>query len=443
MERLITMARKRKPLFVNGETVEFDAPGFRLLERKNGEAHQYWIATTAARQRGYLPRTVRLYFDLETAEGRHALEQRCRALTNEMLAWLGDPIDARKPVYDGTLSALIKCYQTDKKSPYRGLAQNTQRGYDDWCRTLQRAVGARRIDRLTGQDLRDCFLALLEPAVPGGAPRVRLAQACVRSMLSILLNYGAELGLPGCIDLADVLGRMTLRVPKAVRSAWKAKRPKKAAMSYAQAAAIVGEGLRCGTRRHRSIALGVAAQFEFTLRQIDVIGEWEKIDRVKQLPPGAIVSHRQVWRPGLQFEQVADGTLDLATSKNDTPAVFDVTAYPLFMQAFRAVPEDERKGPMVVDEDGVPLRRRNYQDLYRDVATAAGVPRNVWNMFARHGGVTEAHESGANLVDIGKHAQHRDLNTTNRHYIVPSVETSRRVARARVAHRQKQNKAGK
>jgi len=34
-------------------------------------------------------------------------------------------------------------------------------------------------------------------------------------------------------------------------------------------------------------------------------------------------------------------------------------------------------------------------------------------MFARHGGATEAHESGADLVDIGKHAQHRDLNTTS------------------------------
>jgi len=146
-----------------------------------------------------------------------------------------------------------------------------------------------------------------------------------------------------------------------------------------------------------------------------------------------------VWRPGLRFEQVAHGTLDLTTSKNDTAAVFDVTAYPLFMQALQAVPEAERTGPMVIDEDGIPLRRRNYQDLYRDVANAAGVPRAVWNMFARHGGVTEAHESGADLVDIGKHAQHRDLNTTNRHYIVPSIETSRRVARARVAYRKKQN----
>jgi len=48
-------------------------------------------------------------------------------------------------------------------------------------------------------------------------------------------------------------------------------------------------------------------------------------------------------------------------------------------------------------------------------------------------------EPGADLVDIGKHAQHRALNTTNRYYIVPSIETSRRVARARVAYRKKQN----
>jgi hypothetical protein len=43
------------------------------------------------------------------------------------------------------------------------------------------------------------------------------------------------------------------------------------------------------------------------------------------------------------------------------------------------------------------------------------------------------------MISRGKHAQPSDLNTTNRHYIAPSVETSRRVARARVAHRQQQN----
>ena len=172
-----------------------------------------------------------------------------------------------------------------------------------------------------------------------------------------------------------------------------------------------------------------------------MIGEWEKVSGVQAIEPGTIVSGRLVWRPGLRFEDVAAGTLDLTTSKNDAKAVFDVTAYPLFMQALKSVPAGERRGPLVVDEAGMPVRRRYYQDLYRDVADAAGVPRAVWNMFARHGGVTEAHEAGADLVDVSKHAQHRDLNTTNRHYIVPSVETSRRVARVRVAHRQKKNRA--
>jgi hypothetical protein len=434
------MARKRKPFVINGEIVELDAPGLHLVRRANGTVQQYWEASPEARTRGYRPRTVRLRFNLHSLNDREALQLRCRTLTNAMLAWLGDPEDTDTPVYDGTLSSLITCYQTDKKSPYRALAQNTQRGYDDWCRTLDRVIGKRRVDRLTGQDLRDCFLALLEPATKSGAPRVRLARACVRSMLSILLSYGAELDLVGCLELAQVLERMTLRVPKDVRAAWAAKRPRKAAMSYEQAAAIVAQGLASGTRRHRSIALGVAAQFEFTLRQIDVIGEWERLDRMKALAPDAIVSHRQVWRPGLRFEQLKGGTLDLTTSKNGTEAAFDITAYPLFMQALDSVPERERVGPVVVDENGVPLRRRHYQDLYREVANAAGVPSTVWNMFARHGGVTEAHESGVALVDIGKHAQHRDLNTTSRHYIVPSIETSRRVARARVAHRQTRNK---
>jgi len=115
-------------------------------------------------------------------------------------------------------------------------------------------------------------------------------------MLSILLNYGAELGLAGRLDLAQVLERMTLGVPKDVRRVWRAKRAPKVAMTYAQAAAIVAEGMMRGTCRHWSLALGVAAQFEFTLRQIDVIAEWERVDTVS-LPQDAIVSRGQVWRP--------------------------------------------------------------------------------------------------------------------------------------------------
>jgi hypothetical protein len=295
-----------------------------------------------------------------------------------MLAWLGDPDGQRKPIYDGTVSGLIRCYQTDKNSPYQAVKQNTQRGYDDWCRTLDRAIGKRRVDHLSGHDIRDCFLRVMEPATPGGAPRVRLAKACVRSMLGILVNYGAELGLPGCLELAEPLERMTLRVPQAARRAWKAAKPKKAGMIYEQAAAIVAEGLRRGTRRHRSVALRVAAQFELTLRRVDVIGTWEKLDQAEAVQASAVVERGRIWRSGLRFEDFAAGRLDVETSKTSTQAVYDVTAYPLFRQALAAVPASERMGPLVTDERGRPVTRRYYLALYRDVPDAAGVPRAVW-----------------------------------------------------------------
>ena len=168
------MARKRRPLVVSGEIVQLDAPGLHVFERR-GRVEFYWKASPTARKRGYVPRSVRLHYDLSTVAGRHELEHRCRVLTAEMLAWLGDPEGDKKLVYDGTVGALIRCYETDKTSPYRGLRQSTVRVYRDWCRTLDRAIGKRRVDRLTGQDVRDCFLRLMEPALPGGAPRVRLA----------------------------------------------------------------------------------------------------------------------------------------------------------------------------------------------------------------------------------------------------------------------------
>jgi hypothetical protein len=80
------MARKRKPLVVNGVTVELDAPGLQITQRPNGEVHQHWIATKEARARGYLPRTVRLHCDLTTVAGRLELQHRCKMLTGEMSA---------------------------------------------------------------------------------------------------------------------------------------------------------------------------------------------------------------------------------------------------------------------------------------------------------------------------------------------------------------------
>jgi hypothetical protein len=84
------MGRKRRPLDINGETVDLTAPGLQFV-RRTGVLTQYWVANPEARRRGYKPRTVRLHYDLSTSQGRSDLECRCVVLTNEMLVWLGNP----------------------------------------------------------------------------------------------------------------------------------------------------------------------------------------------------------------------------------------------------------------------------------------------------------------------------------------------------------------
>lgn len=436
------MPKKRQPMIVAGVCVEIVAPGLKFVSRGDG-IDAYWVCSATARDRGFLPRTVPLHYDLDNLERVQDMARACRELQAEMRAWLDSPDAQEARAYNGTLGSLAELYLSDPQSPYRATAQNTQRGYDDWCKSLVKNFGTKRLDRLVGQDFRSWYATMLKPSGPGKPPRVRLAKACIKEMLPVLLNYGVELELADCLRLAQALERMTLRPPKDVLARWKASRPPKTPMTYEHASRIVDAGLARGTKRHRSVALAVAAQFEFTMRQGDVIGQYQPIDRHRAIEPGMIVSLRQVWIPGLTYEQFSAGQYDLSTSKNDTEATYDTAEYPLFQRALAAVPDAERHGPVIVDESGVPIRKRYFQDLYRELADEAGVPKAVWNARARHGGLTEGYnaivsksgEGDAGLADLKYHGQHSNLGTTLGKYVRPGAEPSRRVARARVAHR--------
>lgn len=92
------------------------------------------------------------------------------------------------------------------------------------------------------------------------------------------------------------------------------------------------------TRRHRSIALDVGAQIELTLGQVDVLGCCQKVHQAEGVGTSAIAEYGRKRRPGLRFEDFAEGRLDVGTSKRDVNAVFDVTMDPLFQQALAVVP---------------------------------------------------------------------------------------------------------
>ena len=101
---------------------------------------------------------------------------------------------------------------------------------------------------------------------------------------------------------------------------------------------------------------------------------------------------------------------------------------------------EERVGPMIVSETtGLPYRQGNFGVTWREIADAAGVPKDVWNMDSRSGGLTEADEAGADPHDIQRHATHSDPKTTGR-YIRRNLAANERVAELRVASRRKDDK---
>jgi hypothetical protein len=164
------------------------------------------------------------------------------------------------------------------------------------------------------------------------------------------------------------------------------------------------DGLRgeCGRRGRRSwMAIGVAAQFETMLRQKDVIGEWSRD-----------LSGREAWAGSLTWENIPGGILRLATSKTGAPAVFDLTRLDMLWPLLQARPQIERTGAIVTGDEGRPIRERSYRKWFREIARAAGVPDEVWNMDARAGAVTEALESGAALEDVQRAATHSHSSTT-------------------------------
>jgi hypothetical protein len=373
----------------------------------------------------------------------------CRSLYGDMLEWINDPNAKNRIVYDGTLKSLFDVWQEAPESPWHGLRANTQRSYEYSISVLERyKFTARRIDRLNGKDLRRWHGVIMRPPGYDGSPKKRAADMAVRELMRAVLAYGMELGLPECGALMAVLTVMRFKAPTLTKDERIEKQ--KLPMAYEHAEKIVELGLKksaeTGEKKWRSIAIGVAAQFEFTLRQIDVIGSWEAVKRFA--PRDTIVAGKKWWRHGLRFEDIGP-VLKLATSKNDTDVIFEPGEYPLFQRAFEAIPEAERSGPLCVTNDNLPFFSRYYADLFRQLATEAGVPEGIWNARARHGGLTEGYEAiiekhgegSAALNDLRFHGQHNDIETTFGHYIRPGAAPTTRIAKLRVEKRSKKGAA--
>lgn len=397
-----------------------DAPGLKVRQRKGGDAF-YWVAGAVTRKAGGYPvKTVRLHY--ANHEERAA---RCRVLTAELRQWLAGQ-GKRSTVFTGSLHSLITCYQQDEDSPYRDVKWNTREHYDDSLSILDRAVGKRRIADLTRKDFARWHKNFKAPAEPGGPERLRRAYNAMK-VLRIILSYGLSMRYAGCTTARAILHEMKFELPERRESA----------PTYAQALAIIDHALEIG---RPSIALAQALQFELSLRQKDVIGEWVDAEGGKS----GIVNLGKRWTGGITWSALSGNVLRKKTTKTAATGEWDVSRHDLLVKALAAFePIGERVGPMIVSErHGLPYSYREFYRDWRAIADAAGVPKDIWNMDSRAGALTEGADAGAVDGDLQKAATHASVKTTNR-YIRRTLAATTRVADLRAERRaREQTKKG-
>jgi hypothetical protein len=360
-------------------------PGLIRRRRKGGDAF-YWSAQNRSRDlRGFPDPLIRLPPDATTAE----IADLCETYTQRLALWLAG--DARpRWLYDGSIGSLCDAFEGHPESPIHEVKANTAGSYVDSIKVIRATVAARAVRALTPIDVKRWYRNWRAPALPSGPERVKRAHDAV-ACLRMVLRFGFALGHKECGDLAAQLSMVQFG-----RSA-----PRRSEMTLEHARAFIGAALDRGDRRGLSMAIGVAAQFETMLRQKDVIGEWSRD-----------LSGREAWAGSLTWENIPGGILRLATSKTGAPAVFDLTRLDMLWPLLQARPQIERTGAIVTGDEGRPIRERSYRKWFREIARAAGVPDEVWNMDARAGAVTEALESGAALEDVQRAATHSHSSTT-------------------------------
>lgn len=391
-----------------------EAPGLTWKSRKNGwEAR--WQARTDLVQRGYTIKSRRVWSGIEPNETEIAyIQDQCQSLQAEMLVWGRGGIP-QSTDFDGTLSGLIRCYETDADSPLRKLRYKTRQYYRSLCNRLEQDLGEKQIAEIKARQILHWHEGIAGEHVAMGHS--------VIGMLRILAGFGATiLEDQECERLSGVLSKMRFLMPK----------PRNSVLTAEQASLVRAKACELGLR---SIALAQAFQFDGMLRQKDVIGEWVPINE-----PGIsdVLDGNNKWLRGIRWEEIDDNfILRHITSKRQKEITIDLKLAPMVMEelANHSRSSYPARGPIIIsDVSDKPWYAVEFRKAWRRAADSCGVPKSVRNMDSRAGAITEATEAGADLESIKHAATHSDIGMTQR-YARGAEEKTAEVQRKRAEHR--------
>lgn len=393
------------------------APGLKYRTRKDGSRVPVWIAKPEAIKAGYSVKTVNLS-GVPEAE----IPARCQRLNAEMKKFLAGETRSG-PAYDGTIASVIRIYQTHEASPYRRLKQGSLKPYDYYLKRLSATVGARRVARVTGLDVLAWHKQLRTPEKPEAEPRIAGAKMALDA-LKAALSFSAVCGLTDCKRLYDVMRLLAIPRPP----------PRRVVITAEQVTAI-REKARDAKRY--SMALVTALQFETTVRQWDLIGQWVPISDPR---PSAVIDGRRKWIGPTWSVIGEDLVLRIKPTKtertSDVLVEVDLSLCPMVVEELAHFPPERRVGPLICNEmTGLPFAANHFAVIWRALARKAKVPDRVWNRDLRAGGVTEGRDLGASIEDTSKLAGHASAATTSRVYDRGVLEAARRVSAIRKAGR--------
>jgi len=381
------------------------------------------------------------------------LAELCRRHTARLNAWLdaqakaGQQDDAEAlpalPPYTGTIDSACDWYELHPRSRFRTVKGNTRKTYLDSLKVIRPTVGKRLIRNLTILDVQHWYEEWRKPVVyvdeqgneTVGPERIKRAHDAV-AMVKTVLRFNAALRRADCKQLIEDLEKATSLTNFEKGGA------RNQELTYAQTRDFIRTALDLQARgilpglRGLYMAIGVATQFETTLRQRDTIGERPKnaADLEKARRNGATVldGGDRPWAGTYTWENIPGWRWRTRTSKSKyrQAAVFTLTNYDLLFPLLELVPHEERHGAIVKGEHGLPIQERSYRKWFRQIARIANIPDEVWLMDSRAGGATEAEEAGVDRKLVSAALTHTNERTTGR-YIKATEQAIASVAHAR------------
>ncbi|UFW72864.1 hypothetical protein [Bradyrhizobium sp. WU425] len=423
----MTKRNRAAKVRIAGEVMELHAPGLKQVRRR-GKIQLYWAKDETPECADYRPATVRIHVDLSDPVSKETIEQVCQREHDCLMRWLekgNDDKERLRPKFNGTMGSLCLMYESDPESGFADVQQNTQSSYRDWLKIVRGTIGPRRIDALTAKYFRTCYRHWKEPISPGEEHRVRRAYGCIQ-MVKILLGYGMQANLfyTHCERLLSGLSKM--RFAK--------NPPRDSVLTYEHASAIVTWALEAGDI---SSALVQALQFECFLRQIDIVGKWRTVKGSYVANPGEVHHGAKVWS-GMTMSMILTDNkiLRVRTSKTGQYVVHDLDKCELVARCLKLLGPVDPEMPVARRKDGSPWpTHMDFGKLWREYADAAGVPKSVWNMDSKAGGITEAAGAGASHDDLAGSGAHATKTTTRKIYMRGAPEISARVQKARQSSR--------